>query len=138
MISCARVYWICHFNSWISHPRLCFIAIQMKFSYPVPTHFQFLGRDRSGTCKKSSGRVGYGDPVWPCLWSINLLFSEGNAESVNLVKKMSYSLNYSSFRFLFFPQISKQWIDIGSSHINFISSNTFISNIIITTANISQ
>ena len=49
MTSCARVYWICHFNSWISYPRLCFIAFQMKFNYPVPSHFQFLGRDGSGT-----------------------------------------------------------------------------------------
>ena len=68
MISCARVYWICHFNSWISHPRLCFIAFQMKFNYPVPSHFQFSGRDGSGQVgylKKSSGRVGYQDPVGP-------------------------------------------------------------------------
>ena len=52
MISCARVYWICHFNSWISHPRLYFIAFQMKFYYPVPSHSQFSGRDGSGTWKK--------------------------------------------------------------------------------------
>ena len=49
MISCARVYWICHFISWISHPRPCFIAFKMKFNYPVPSHFQFSGRDGSGT-----------------------------------------------------------------------------------------
>ena len=52
MISCARVYWNCLFNSWISHPGLSFISFQMKFNYPVPSHFQFSGRDGSGTWKK--------------------------------------------------------------------------------------
>ena len=37
----------------------------MKFNYPVPSHFQFSGR--VGYLKKSSGRVGYRDPVGP--WS---------------------------------------------------------------------
>ena len=49
MISCARVYWNCLFNSWISHPGLSFISFQMKFNYPVPSHFQFSGQDGSGT-----------------------------------------------------------------------------------------
>ena len=49
MISCARVYWICHLDSWIFHPGLCFISFQKKFNYPVPSHFQFSGRDGSGT-----------------------------------------------------------------------------------------
>ena len=38
LLDCARVYWICHFNSWISHSRLCFIAFQMK--YPVIFNFR--------------------------------------------------------------------------------------------------
>ena len=63
--SCARVYWICHFNSWISYPRLCFIAFQMKFNYPVPSHFQFSGRDGLGTWKKSSG--------WAC-WHVVVMY----------------------------------------------------------------
>ena len=65
MTSCARVYWICHFNSWISYPRLCFIAFQMKFNYPVPSHFQFSGRDGSGTWKKVRDRSGTGIPSDP-------------------------------------------------------------------------
>ena len=51
MTSCASVFWICHCNSWISYPRLCFIGFQMKFNYPVPGHFQFSGRDGSGNKK---------------------------------------------------------------------------------------
>ena len=65
MTSCARVYWICHFNSWISYPRLCFIAFQMKFNYPVPSHFQFSGRDGSGTWKKVRDGSGTGIPSDP-------------------------------------------------------------------------
>ena len=65
MTSCARVYWICHFNSWISYPRLCFIAFQMKFNYLVPSHFQFLGRDGSGTWKKVRDGSGIGIPSDP-------------------------------------------------------------------------
>ena len=65
MTSCARVYWICHFNSWISYPRLWFIAFQMKFNYPVPSHFQFSGRDGSGTWKKVRDGSGTGIPSDP-------------------------------------------------------------------------
>ena len=65
MISCARVYWICHFISWISHPRLCFIAFKMKFNYPVPSHFPVSGRDGSGTWKKVQDGSGTGIPSDP-------------------------------------------------------------------------
>ena len=34
---------------WTSHPTQCFIAFNMKSYYPVPSHFQFSGRDGSGT-----------------------------------------------------------------------------------------
>ena len=49
MILCARVYRICHSICWITHPRRCFIGFKMKSYYPVPSHFQFSGRDGSGT-----------------------------------------------------------------------------------------
>ena len=49
MILCARVYRNCHSICWITHPRRCFIAFKMKSYYPVPSHFQFSGRDGSGT-----------------------------------------------------------------------------------------
>ena len=60
MLSCARVYWIFHFISRSFHPRLCFIAFKMKSNYPVPSHFQFSGRDGSGRVlekKFGTGRV---------------------------------------------------------------------------------
>ena len=60
MISCARVYWICHLDSWIFHPGLCFISFQKKFNYLVPSHFQFSGRDGSGTWKKVRDGLGNG------------------------------------------------------------------------------
>ena len=62
---CTKVYWICLFISWISHPRLCFIAFKMKFNYPVPSHFQFSGRDGSGTWKKVRDGSGTGIPSDP-------------------------------------------------------------------------
>ena len=62
---CTKVYWICLFISWISHPRLCFIAFKMKFNYPVPSHFQFSGRDGSGTWKKVGDGSGTGIPSDP-------------------------------------------------------------------------
>ena len=65
MISCARVYWICHLDSWIFHPGLCFISFQKKFNYPVPSHFQFSGRDGSGTWKKVRDGSGTGIPSDP-------------------------------------------------------------------------
>ena len=65
MISCARVYWICHLDSWIFHPGLCFISFQKKFNYPVPSHFQFSGRDGSGTWKKVRDGLGTGIPSDP-------------------------------------------------------------------------
>ena len=65
MISCARVYWICHLDSWIFHPGLCFISFQKKFNYPVPSHFQFSGRNGSGTWKKVWDGLGTGIPLDP-------------------------------------------------------------------------
>ena len=65
MILSATVYWICHSNCWISHPRLCFIAFKMKSYYPVPSHFQFSGRDGSGTWKKVRDGSGTGIPSDP-------------------------------------------------------------------------
>ena len=82
MISCARVYWICHLDSWIFHPGLCFISFQKKFNYPVPSHFQFSGRDGSGTWKKVRDGSGTGIPSDPglrkyiyCSWVGNFLIS---------------------------------------------------------------
>ena len=65
MISCARVYWICHLDNRIFHPGLCFISFQKKFNYPVPSHFQFSGRDGSGTWKKVRDGSGTGIPSDP-------------------------------------------------------------------------
>ena len=45
MISFAKVY--CHF--YFLAGFLIFVAFKMKFNYPVPSHFQFSGRDGSGT-----------------------------------------------------------------------------------------
>ena len=47
------------------HPRLCFIGFKMKFNYPVPSHFQFSGRDGSGTWKKVRDGSGTGIPSDP-------------------------------------------------------------------------
>ena len=77
MISCARVYWIFHFISRSFHPRLCFIAFKMKFNYPVPSHFQFSGRDGSGTWKKVRDGSGTGIPsdpgcnCWQDVWNVH-------------------------------------------------------------------
>ena len=60
MISSAKVY--CHFNFLAG--SLIFVAFKMKVNYPVLSHFQFSGRERSGTWK-SLGRVGYRDSVGP-------------------------------------------------------------------------
>ena len=48
MISSAKVY--CHFNFLAG--SLIFVAFKMKVNYPVLSHFQFSGRERSGTWKK--------------------------------------------------------------------------------------
>ena len=58
MTSCARVYWICHFNSCISHQKLCFN----------------FGTGQVGYLKKSLGRVGYRDPVRPRIQDPIFLF----------------------------------------------------------------
>ena len=65
MILCARVYRNCHSICWITHPRRCFIAFKMKCYYPGPSHFQFSGRDRSGTWKKVRDGSGTGIPSDP-------------------------------------------------------------------------
>ena len=65
MILCARVYRNCHSICWITHPRRCFIAFKMKSYYPVPSHFQFSGRDGSGTWKKVRDGSGTGIPSDP-------------------------------------------------------------------------
>ena len=75
MISCARFYWNCLFNSWISHPGLSFISFQMKFNYPVPSQFQFSGRDGSGTWKKVWDGSGTGILSDPANRSLICLFT---------------------------------------------------------------
>ena len=46
------------FNNCISHPGLSFISFQMKFNYPVPSHFQFrVGTGRVLKKKFGTGRV---------------------------------------------------------------------------------
>ena len=93
MISCARVYWIFPFISRSFHPRLCFIAFKMKFNYPVPSHFQFSGRDGSGTWKKVRDGSGTGIPSDPAhqmrKTSIEALFVSPRAE----LKFMTLSSN---------------------------------------------
>ena len=42
-----------------------FVAFKMKFNYPLPSHFQFSGRDGSGTWKKVRDRSGTGIPSDP-------------------------------------------------------------------------
>ena len=41
MISCVGVYWICHFNSWISHPGLCPFASKRNLITRYPVIFNF-------------------------------------------------------------------------------------------------
>ena len=83
MILCATVYWICHSICWISSPRLCFIAFKMISYYPVPSHFQFSGRDGSGTWKKVRNGSGTGIPSDPAYEGTGWLFDEWEKVSGN-------------------------------------------------------
>ena len=56
MISCTMVKLDLCFISCNSHPLLCFIAeTNEKNKYPVPGHFQFLGRDGTRWDRSDTG-----------------------------------------------------------------------------------
>ena len=62
MISCVIVNWMCYFLA--AFLILCTVLLRLQWNtkYPIPSHFQFLGRDGSGTWKKVRDRSGTGIP----------------------------------------------------------------------------
>ena len=80
IIFCIRFNWICHFVSCIPNPLLCHISVNSyNTNYPLPGRFQPAGWDGTGNWKKV--RVGYRDPVRPCVWPNHIIHIHADSDN---------------------------------------------------------